>query len=103
MVGRGNSAQLSFRSEMKQKGGKKEEVVDVGKLYKIDQEKVSAWTMKGLIDVIRGSRLTTISNVLDDSVDDEGGEHKDKEIANEWEARTTAVQIFENVAKSDPK
>ncbi|RVW44024.1 Mechanosensitive ion channel protein 10 [Vitis vinifera] len=103
MVGRGNSPQLSFRSEMKQKGGKKEEVVDVGKLYKIDQEKVSAWTMKGLIDVIRGSRLTTISNVLDDSVDDEGGEHKDKEIANEWEARTTAVQIFENVAKSDPK
>ena len=99
MVGSVNSAQLSFRSTKRGKGGEKEEVIDVGKLHKIKQEKVSAWTMKGLIQVIRGSGLTTISNALDDSVDDDGGEQKDKEITNEWEARNAASRIFMNVAK----
>ena len=103
MVGTGNSAQMSFRSDMKQKGGKKEDVVDIEKLYKMNQDKVSAWTMTGLIEVIRGSKLTTMSNALDCNVDDEGGENKDKAIASEREARIAAVQIFENVAKSDCK
>ena len=103
MVGSRNSAQLSFRSAKKGKGGEKEEVIDVGKLHKIKQEKVSAWTMKGLIQVIRGSGLSTISNALDDSVDDDGGEQKDKEITNEWEARNAASLIFRNVAKPHAK
>ncbi|KAJ9687983.1 hypothetical protein PVL29_013955 [Vitis rotundifolia] len=103
MVGSVNSAQLSFRSTKRGKGGEKEEVIDVGKLHKIKQEKVSAWTMKGLIQVIRGSGLTTISNALDDSVDDDGGEQKDKEITNEWEARNAASRIFMNVAKPHTK
>ena len=79
---------------MKQKGGKRE-VVDIEKLFKINQDKVSFWTMAGLTEVIRGSRLITMSNALDSN--------KDKEIASEWEASIAAVQIFENVAKSDHK
>lgn len=57
-VGREKSTgQLSFRStgKGKAKGGEEQAVIDVGKLHKMDQEKVSAWTMKGLINVIRTS------------------------------------------------
>ncbi|KAF8401064.1 hypothetical protein HHK36_014367 [Tetracentron sinense] len=94
-----SSAQLSLRNMKKGKGGEEQEVIDVGKLHKMKQEKVSAWTMKGLIHVIRSSGLSTISNTLDESVDDEGGEQKDKEITSEWEAKAAAIQIFRNVAK----
>ncbi|KAJ9687987.1 hypothetical protein PVL29_013958 [Vitis rotundifolia] len=94
-----NSAQMSL-SQVKEK---KEGVIDVGKIHKIKQEKVSGWTMKGMIDVISGSGLTTISNALDDSVDDEGGEHKEKEIADELEAKAAAIKIFANVAKPGAK
>lgn len=104
MVGRVGSGQLSFRSNKKGTGKEKEDVIDVEKLHKIKQEKVSAWTMKGLIQVISGSGLTTLSNALDDSGDDDdGGEQKDKEITNEWEARNAASRIFRNVAKNHPK
>ncbi|KAL8498889.1 hypothetical protein ACS0TY_022017 [Phlomoides rotata] len=50
------------------------------------QEKVSAWTMKMLVDVISNTGLTTLSNVIDESVYDEGNEQPDKEITTEEEA-----------------
>ncbi|KAF8388752.1 hypothetical protein HHK36_025432 [Tetracentron sinense] len=94
-----STAQLSFRKMKKGKGGEEQQVIDVGKLHKMQQKKVSAWTMKGLMNVIMNSGLSTISNTLDESVDDEGGEQKDKEITSEWEAKAAAYQIFRNVAK----
>lgn len=100
-VGTANSTgQLSFRSMGKGKGKKGEEqgVIDVSKLHKMKQEKVSAWTMKGLINVIRTSGLTTISNTIE-SFDEEGAEPKDMEITSEWEAKAAAYRIFKNVAK----
>ncbi|XP_010917159.1 mechanosensitive ion channel protein 10 [Elaeis guineensis] len=94
-----STGQLSFRSMGKGKGKKGEEqgVIDVNKLHKMKQEKVSAWTMKGLINVIRTSGLTTISNTIESF--DEGAEHKDMEITSEWEAKAAAYRIFKNVAK----
>ncbi|KAM4129147.1 hypothetical protein ACJW30_01G000400 [Castanea mollissima] len=106
-VGRSPSTgQLSFRStknKKNSKGGKEKEVIDMAKLHKMKQEKVSAWTMKVLADAVMSSGLSTISNALDVSVDDGGGEQMDKEITNEMEATAAAYHIFMNVAESGSK
>ena len=98
-----SGGQLSFKSPKKGKQGEKDEVIDVDKLHKIKQEKISAWTMRGLIEVIQSSGLSTISNALDDSVDDDVTEQKDKEITSEWEAKAAAYRIFKNVARPGSK
>ena len=67
------------------------------------QEKISAWTMKGLINVIRSFGLSTISNSLDNFDDDDDGEQKDEEITSEWQAKAAAYGIFNNVAKLGSK
>ena len=56
-----STGHLSLRN-LKEKA-EAEEVVDVDKLKKMKQEKISAWTMKGLINVIRSSGLSTISKL----------------------------------------
>ncbi|TXG61806.1 hypothetical protein EZV62_013169 [Acer yangbiense] len=89
--------QLSFRTTKKGKEKKVKKVIDMGNFHKIKQEKVSAWTMKVLVDAIMKSGLSTISNTLDESVDYEGGEQTDKEITNEMEATAAAYRIFRNV------
>ncbi|GMY36393.1 mechanosensitive ion channel protein 10-like [Fagus crenata] len=96
-----STGKLSFRN-MKEKAEAKKEVIDVDKLKKMKQEKISTWTMKGLINVIRSSGLSTISNSLD-SYDDDDSEQKDKEITSEWQAKAAAYRIFNNVAKSGSK
>uniref|UniRef100_A0A804JUX5 Mechanosensitive ion channel protein n=1 Tax=Musa acuminata subsp. malaccensis TaxID=214687 RepID=A0A804JUX5_MUSAM len=96
------TSHLSFRSTRKVKGkGKEGEgigVIDVRKLQTMGHKKVSAWTMKGLINVIRGTGLSTISNSIE-SFGEEESKQKDKEITSEWEAKAAAFQIFENVAR----
>lgn len=103
-LGRTNSnvSQFSFRVTKKDKEGKEKkekEVIDINKLHQMKQEKVSAWTMKMLVDVISNSGLTTISNALDESVYNGGNEQADKEITNEEEAIAAAYHIFRNVAQ----
>ncbi|XP_039012208.1 mechanosensitive ion channel protein 10-like [Hibiscus syriacus] len=75
-----------------------ERLIDTGKLHRLTQENVSYWHMKVLVDDITNSRLTIISNALDESSCDEDGEQEDKEITNEKEARSCAHKIFINVA-----
>ncbi|KAJ4708968.1 Mechanosensitive ion channel protein [Melia azedarach] len=102
-VGRSPSfGQLSIRSKKKGKDKKATKVIDMGNLHKMKQEKVSTWTMKVLVDAIMNSGLSTISNTLDESVNDEG-EQADKEITNEMEARAAAYHIFRNVAQPGSK
>ncbi|GER56929.1 mechanosensitive ion channel family protein [Striga asiatica] len=79
--------------------GNNGEVINVDKLYKMRREKVSAWTMGGLIKVIRNSELPTVSEVLDESVEEEEGFGGPKVITSEVEAREAADRIFKNVAK----
>lgn len=103
-LGRTNSnvSQFSFRVTKKDKEGKEKnekEVIDINKLHQMKQEKVSAWTMKMLVDAISNSGLTTISNALDESVYNGGNEQTDKEITNEEEAIAAAYHIFRNVAQ----
>ncbi|KAI3454174.1 hypothetical protein Pfo_010837 [Paulownia fortunei] len=97
-----NVSQFSFRVTKKGKEGKEKkekEVIDINKLHQMKQEKVSAWTMKMLVDVISNSGLTTLSNAIDESVYYGGNEQTDKEITNEEEAIAAAYLIFRNVAQ----
>ncbi|KVH93611.1 Like-Sm (LSM) domain-containing protein [Cynara cardunculus var. scolymus] len=97
-----SASHLSF--QMKRKGGKEaktKEVIDVSKLHQMKREKVSAWTMKMLVDLISNSGLSTFSGELEESAYDRGGgsTDKDKEINNEMEAIAAAYHIFRNVAQ----
>ncbi|XP_028807020.1 mechanosensitive ion channel protein 10-like isoform X2 [Neltuma alba] len=97
-VGRSPSAgQVSFRSTKGEKRTRKE-VINMATFHKMKREKVSAWTMKILVDAVANSRLSTISNVIDESFDDGGLEQTDKEITNEMEATAAAYKIFRNVS-----
>ncbi|XP_022858731.1 mechanosensitive ion channel protein 10-like isoform X2 [Olea europaea var. sylvestris] len=104
MLGKTNSnaSQFSFRVTKKGKEGKEKkekEVIDINKLHQMKQEKVSAWTMKMLIDTISNSGLTTLSSAIDETVYDRVNEQTDKEITNEEEAIAAAYHIFRNVAQ----
>lgn len=99
-VGREPSAgKFSFQTTKKGKVGKEKKVIDMGKIHKMKQDKVSAWTMKMLVDAVMNSGLSTISNTLEESVNDGGGEQADKEITNDMEAMAAAYHIFRNVAQ----
>lgn len=103
-VGRSpSSGRFSFRSTNAKgnKVKKKEVNIDVAKLHKMKQDKVSTWTMKILVDAVTNSRLSTISNVLDETFYNGGIEQTDNEITNEMEAIAAAFHIFRNVAGSN--
>ncbi|KAK4742785.1 hypothetical protein SAY87_000786 [Trapa incisa] len=89
---------FSFQTTKKGKAGKEKKAIDIGKIHKMKQDKVSAWTMKMLVDAVMNSGLSTISNTLEESVHD-GVEQADKEITNEMEAMAAAYRIFHNVAQ----
>jgi len=94
-----STSHFSFRSTTS-KGSTKKEVIDMAKLHKMKQEKVSSWTMKILVDAVMNSRLSTISNSLDESFYDVENEQNDKQITNEMEATAAAYYVFRNVAAS---
>ncbi|KZV18990.1 mechanosensitive ion channel protein 10-like [Dorcoceras hygrometricum] len=90
---------LSFSRVKTRKQKKQEEVIHVDKLYKIRREKVSAWTMGGLVNVIRKSGMPNISVVREE--EEEG--KAPKEITSEVEAKDAANRIFRNVARHGHK
>ncbi|CAO2841981.1 unnamed protein product [Amaranthus hypochondriacus] len=85
--------------ERRTKGdGVKEDVINMGKLHHMNREKVSGWTMKRLIKIVRRTNLSTISNAVNFGDDhDIGKQYED--ITSEWEAKLAAVKIFHNIAK----
>lgn len=97
--------QLSFKSSTNEGGKqKKKKVIDVQKLQNTKREKVSAWTMRGLIKVICKSGFSTLSNALDESEDAaENDEQTNSNITCEWEAKNAGYAIFRNVAKHRQK
>ncbi|CAH2061230.1 unnamed protein product [Thlaspi arvense] len=91
-----STGQLSFTStEDGSVRGKK--VLDMGKVHRMKQEKVSALTMRVLIEAVGSSGLSTISNTIDECRNEKG--KFDKEITNEMEAVAAAYDIFNNVAQ----
>ncbi|CAM0913299.1 unnamed protein product [Alopecurus aequalis] len=97
-IGRVPSARMSLSKAAKEEKGTPK-VIDVAKLRKMNQEKISAWTMKGLISAIRSSKLSTISQSIESFDEFDDMEQKDKEINSEWEAKVAANAIFKNVAR----
>ncbi|CAN0901282.1 Mechanosensitive ion channel protein 10 [Linum grandiflorum] len=93
-----STGMLSFSMLKGKKGTKEKKVIDMAQFHKIKQEKVSAWTMKVLVDAVTKSGLSTISNSLDESRHDAGGGHTDQEITNELDATVAGLRIFRNVA-----
>lgn len=95
-----STGRLSFTST-KDGSVKGKKVIDMGKVHRMKQEKVSAWTMRVLIEAVGGSGLSTISNTLDEVSNRK--KNTDKEITNEMEAMAAAYDIFNNVAKQNHK
>ncbi|XP_030551925.1 mechanosensitive ion channel protein 10-like [Rhodamnia argentea] len=90
---------LSFKY-IKGVAKKLEEVIDVEKLSKIDRNQISAWTMKGLVNVISDSSLGTSTLVGSlDQCCDEDAEQQNTEITSQSEAMAAADEIFKNVTK----
>ncbi|GER35384.1 mechanosensitive ion channel domain-containing protein [Striga asiatica] len=63
-----NAGEFSKVVNNKKEKKEKKNVIDINKLHRMKQEKVSAWTMKMLVDTISTSGLTTLSNAIDESV-----------------------------------
>ncbi|XP_010454234.1 PREDICTED: mechanosensitive ion channel protein 9-like [Camelina sativa] len=91
-----STGHLSFTSTKNGKV-KDKKVIDMGKVHRMKQEKVSAWTMRVLIEAVGTSGISTISSTIDEVNDKK--EKTDKEITNEMEAVAAAYDIFNNVAK----
>lgn len=88
----------SGRLSLKGKKSDHKKVIDMGKIHQLKREKVSAWTMKVLVDAVTSSELS-ISQLLDESYQNGGAEVADSDITDEMEvARAAAYRIFNNVA-----
>ncbi|XP_023524086.1 mechanosensitive ion channel protein 10-like [Cucurbita pepo subsp. pepo] len=84
-----NSGRLSFKG----KKSDHKKVIDLGKIHQLKREKVSAWTMKVLVDAVASSEMS-ISQLLDESY-----QVADGEITDETEvAGYAAFKIFNNIA-----
>lgn len=95
-----STGHLSFTSTKDGKV-KDKKVIDMGKVHRMKQEKVSAGTMRVLIEAVGTSGISTISSTLDEVNNKK--EQKDKEITNEMEAVAAAYEVFNNVAKPNHK
>ncbi|KAE8735264.1 Mechanosensitive ion channel protein 10 [Hibiscus syriacus] len=93
------TAHLAVSSAKKGKRAKAKKLIDMGKVHKLNKEKVSSWHMKVLVDAITNSGLSTISYSSDENTYEEGVEQTEKEITNEEEAQFFAHQMFYNVAQ----
>ncbi|CAH8303402.1 unnamed protein product [Eruca vesicaria subsp. sativa] len=95
-----STGHLSFASVVKKGEVKEKKVIDMGKVHKMKREKVSAWTMRVLMDAVRTSGLSTISDTLDQTAYGDGKEKGDRgEITSEMEALAAAYHVFRNVAQ----
>ncbi|KAG2279659.1 hypothetical protein Bca52824_050879 [Brassica carinata] len=89
-----------FRERGEKGEVKEKKVIDMGKVHKMKREKVSAWTMRVLVEAVRTSGLSTISDTLDEQAHGDGKEQADRgEITSEMEALAAAYHVFRNVAQ----
>jgi hypothetical protein len=89
---------LASTKELKPDSG-----ICVQHLYKMNQQNVSAWNMKRLIDMVRQTGIMTLTHTVDNSSQAEESEGIDTEIRSEWQAKAAAKQIFKNVARQGLK
>ncbi|KAF8115925.1 hypothetical protein N665_0025s0364 [Sinapis alba] len=95
-----STGHLSFTSVGKKGTVKEKKVIDMGKVHKMKREKVSAWTMRVLVEAVRTSGLSTISDTLDETAYGDGKEQAERgAITSEMEALAAAYHVFRNVAQ----
>ncbi|MED6206243.1 hypothetical protein PIB30_024835 [Stylosanthes scabra] len=95
-VGAQGKSRLKKRKQQERGSGSNR--IDMEKLRELSMESSgSAWSVKRLVNYIRSSGLSTISKTVDDFTTAES------EISSEWEARSCAQRIFNNVAKPSAK
>eukprot|EP00268_Persea_americana_P039401 TRINITY_DN38996_c0_g1_i2.p1 TRINITY_DN38996_c0_g1~~TRINITY_DN38996_c0_g1_i2.p1 ORF type:complete len:725 (-),score=102.61 TRINITY_DN38996_c0_g1_i2:459-2576(-) len=75
--------------------------IDMEKLRRLSREKPSAYSVKRLVSHVRSSGLSTISTIVDETMQE--FKEREEEINSEWEARSCAQRIFKNVAKAGAK
>ncbi|KAH0861029.1 hypothetical protein HID58_089290 [Brassica napus] len=86
-----STGHLSFTSVGKKGTVKGKKVIDMGKVHKMKREKVSAWTMRVLVEAVRTSGLSTISDTLDETAYGDAKEQAERgEITSEMEALAAA-------------
>ncbi|KAL9423118.1 hypothetical protein AB3S75_035249 [Citrus x aurantiifolia] len=81
----------------------KEEVIHHVSGKRKKMKKISAWTMEKLINHISSTKLSIVSNELDDYENDELHGDYNKNIESEWDAKAAAYWIFRNVAQPGSK
>jgi hypothetical protein len=89
---------LASTKELKPDSG-----ICVQHLHKMNQQNISAWNMKRLIDMVRHTGIVTLTHTVDNSSQAEESEGIDTEIRSEWQAKAAAKQIFKNVARQGLK
>ncbi|KAI3935326.1 hypothetical protein MKW98_027146 [Papaver atlanticum] len=81
---------------------KKDEGISIDELHRLNQKNISAWKMKRLMKIIRHGVITTLDEKIQDSCDC-NEEESATTIRSEFEAKSAARKIFNNVAKPQSK
>ncbi|MCL7042631.1 hypothetical protein MKW94_022660 [Papaver nudicaule] len=79
---------------------KKEEGITIDELHRLNQKNISAWKMKRLMNIIRHGVITTLDEQIQDTCNEE---ESATTIRSEFEAKSAARKIFNNVAKPNSK
>ncbi|KAL4186634.1 hypothetical protein AMTRI_Chr09g34930 [Amborella trichopoda] len=91
------SGAISGRKEFSKQ---QDEVITIDHLHKLNQNNISAWNMKRLMNIVRNGALSTLDESAQNaSSEDESAMH----IRSEYEAKAAAKKIFNNVAKRGAK
>ncbi|RZC47466.1 hypothetical protein C5167_040404 [Papaver somniferum] len=95
-----------FKSGIRASGNntpsKKDEGISIDELHRLNQKNISAWKMKRLMKIIRHGVITTLDEKIQDSCDC-NEEESATTIRSEFEAKSAARKIFNNVAKPQSK
>ncbi|KAI3967619.1 hypothetical protein MKW92_003494 [Papaver armeniacum] len=95
-----------FKSGIRASGintpSKKDEGISIDELHRLNQKNISAWKMKRLMKIIRHGVITTLDEKIQDSCDC-NEEESATTIRSEFEAKSAARKIFNNVAKPQSK
>ncbi|CAI9117010.1 OLC1v1018316C1 [Oldenlandia corymbosa var. corymbosa] len=102
MSAAGRSPTFSTASAMLMNNKKEEEKgIPIDHLHRLNQQNISAWNMKRLMNIVRKGVLSTLDEKLHDST--AGEDESAVQITSENQAKIAAKKIFCNVAKRGSK
>jgi hypothetical protein len=75
--------------------------ISIDHLQRLNQNNISAWNMKRLVNLVRYRGIYTLAHIIDESAAAASGgddDAQDVEIQSEWQVKAAAKKIFKNVA-----